>query len=78
MIFHVQSEDDEDEVMEPTRNLPKDTAPSKEGLSERGSETINVDKSDYCFEQEGFPPLKILKVESIVDSEVSQNLKLFR
>ena len=78
MIFHVQSEDDEDEVMEPTRNLPKDMAPSTGEVSERGSDTMNVDKSDYCFEYEGYPPLKILKVESIVDSEVSQNLKLFR
>ena len=65
-FFHFQSEDDE--VMEPSTGE----------VSERGSDTLNVDKLDYCFEHEGHPPLKILKVESIVDSEVSQNLKLFR
>ena len=75
MVF--QSEDDEDEVMEPTRNLPKDMTPSKGELSERGSVTMTVDKSKYCFEHEGYPPLKMIKVESIVDSEVSQNLKIF-
>ena len=62
--------------MEPTRNLLKDTTPSKGEVSERGSDSINVDKSDYCFENEGFPLLKILKIESIADSEVSQNLTL--
>ena len=67
-FFHFQSEDDEDEVMEPSTGE----------VSVRGSDTLNVDKSDYCFEHEGHPPLKILKVESIVDNEVSQNLKLFR
>ena len=75
MIFHVQSEGDEN--MEPTRNLPKDMTPSKGELSERGSVTMTVDKSKYCFEHEGYPPLKMIKVESIVDSEVSQNMKMF-
>ena len=70
---HVQS-DDEDK--EPTRNLAKDT-PSQGEETEQGSytNTMDEDVSDYCFEHEQFPCLKITKVETL-DSEVNQSMMI--
>ena len=65
--------------MEQTRNLPKDMIQNNGEVNEQGSyRTMNVaDVSDFCFEHEEYPSLKIVKVETIVDSEVSQNKKVF-
>ena len=65
--------------MEPTRNISKDMTQNNGEVNEQGSyRTMNVaDVSDFCFEHEEYPSLKIVKVETIVDSEVSQNKKVF-
>ena len=58
--------------MEPTSDLPNDITQSKGEENEQGSNAVNdADVSDCCFEHEEHPFLKITKVETIEDSEVS-------
>ena len=55
--------------MDPTRNFPKDITQNNGEVNEQGSySTMNdADVSDFCFEHEEYPSLKIIKVETMVD-----------
>ena len=64
--IHFQSEDEE---MKPTKEMK----PSEGEESEQVSYSMNFDPSQYCFEGEEFPALKIIKVETLDCDEVSQN-----
>ena len=56
--------------MEPSRDLiTKDLTLNVEENSEERSYTMDDDFSDYCFEHEGHPSFKKIKVET-EDSEV--------
>ena len=56
--------------MEPTKEM----TPSEREESEQDSYSMNFDPSQYCFEGEEFPALKIIKVETLDSDEVSQNI----
>ena len=67
-IWYFFQSDDED--MEPTKEM----TPSEREESEQDSYSMNFDPSQYCFEGEEFPALKIIKVETLDSDEVSQNI----
>ena len=59
-----------DEDLEPTRDLmTKGSTSNVEEKSEERSYTMDDDFSDYCFEHEGHPSFKKIKVETEVQSK---------
>ena len=59
-----------DEDLEPTRDLmTKGSTSNVEEKSEERSYTMDDDFSDYCFEHEGHPSFKKIKVEHEVQSK---------